>query len=135
MGETEQGAVVEDPTETPEQTEQTQEQEASAEESPEAPPEPEKAKPANELKVVIIMRDNRIMLGVQSPDCDPVYETLEGTLAAALKRVPKLVEEAKARWETSKLNPKCETPLPQEQPAVTSRPQKAAASKAQPTMF
>ncbi|GAH67439.1 unnamed protein product, partial [marine sediment metagenome] len=71
-----------------------------------------------------------------SPDCDPVYETLKGTLAAALKRVPKLVEEAKTRWETSKLNPKCETPLPsQAQPVTTSRPQKAAAPKAQPTMF
>ena len=135
MGETEQGAVVEEPTETTEQAEQTQEQEVSAEESPEAPPEPEKAKPVNELKVVIIMRDNRIMLGVQSPDCDPVYETLEGTLAAALKRVPKLVEEAKTRWETNKLNPKCEIPLPQEQPVTTSRPPKAAAPSKQPTMF
>ena len=132
MSETEQGAVVEEPTEP---TEQTGEQEESAAESPEAPPEPEKAKPVNELKVVIIMRDNRIMLGVQSPDCDPVYETLEGTLAAALKRVPKLVQEAKTRWETSKLNPKCEIPLPQEQPVTTSRSQKATAPKAQPSMF
>ncbi|GAI45126.1 unnamed protein product, partial [marine sediment metagenome] len=97
-------------------------------ETPETQTEQEKPKPVNELKVVIIIRDNRMMLGVQSPDCDPVYETLEGTLAAALKRVPKLVEEAKTRWETSKLNPKCETPLPsQAQPVTTSRPQKAAA--------
>ena len=106
-----------------------------AEESPEASPETEKPKPANELKVVIIMRDNRMLLGVQSPDCDPVYETLEGTLAAALKRVPKLVAEAKTRWETSKLNPKCEIPLPTEQPVTASRSQKVTAPKAQPTMF
>lgn len=113
-----------------------EETEETVAESQETQPEPEKPKPSNELKVVIIMRDNRMMLGVQSPDCDPVYETLEGTLAAALKRVPKLVEEAKARWETSKLNPKCQTPLPsQEQPVTTSRPQKAAAPKAQPSMF
>jgi len=106
------------------------------EETPETQPEQEKPKPANELKIVIILRDDRIMLGVQSPDCDPVYETLKGTLAAALKRVPKLVEEAKTRWETSKLNPKCETPLPsQEQPVTTSRPQKAAAPSKQPSMF
>jgi len=131
MPETEQGAVVEEPTEVTEEQE-----EESVAESQETQPEQEKPKPSNELKVVIIMRDNRMMLGVQSPDCDPVYETLEGTLAAALKRVPKLVEEAKARWETSKLNPKCETPLPsQEQPVTTSRPQKPAAPKAQPTMF
>ena len=127
MSETEQGEVVEEP------TEETEEEQVV--ESSEAQPEPEKPKPANELKVVIIMRDNRMMLGVQSPDCDPVYETLEGTLAAALKRVPKLVEEAKARWETSKLNPKCETPLPQEQPVTTSRPRKTTAPSAQPSMF
>ena len=101
----------------------------------EAQPGPEKPKPSNELKVVIIVRDDRIMLGVQSPDCDPVYETLKGTLAAALKRVPKLVQEAKTRWETSKLNPKCEIPLPPEQPVATPRPQKAAVPSKQPTMF
>ena len=113
------------------------------EETPEIQPEQEKPKPANELKIVIIQRDDRIMLGVQSPDCDPVYETLKGTLAAALKRVPKLVLEAKTRWETSKLNPKCETPLPsQEQPVPTtsrsstgSRSQKTAAPSKQPSMF
>jgi len=131
MADTEQDAEVEEPTEEAEE-----EQEEPVAESQETQPEPETPKPANELKVVIIMRDNRMMLGVQSPDCDPVYETLEGTLAAALKRVPKLVEEAKARWETNKLNPKCTTPLPsQEQPVPTSRPQKAAAPSKQPTMF
>ena len=117
--------------------------EDTGEETPEIQPEQEKPKPANELKIVIILRDDRIMLGVQSPDCDPVYETLKGTLAAALKRVPKLVEEAKTRWETNKLNPKCETPLPsQEQPVPTtsrsstgSRSQKTAAPSKQPTMF
>ncbi len=127
MSETEQDTVAE---------ETTEDQKEPVAESQEAQPEPEKPKPSNELKVVLNMRDNRIMLGVQSPDCDPVYETLEGTMAAALKRVPKLIEEAKARWETSKLNPKCETPLPsQEQPVTTSRPTKTATPSKQPTMF
>ncbi len=134
MPDTKQSAEVEEPAEGAEEGQEGQEE--SVAESPEAQPEQEKPKPSNELKVVIIMRDNRMMLGVQSPDCDPVYETFEGTLAAALKRVPKLVLEAKARWETSKLNPKCETPLPsQEQAVTTSRSQKAATPSAQPTMF
>ncbi|GAI45317.1 unnamed protein product [marine sediment metagenome] len=132
MSDTDQAAVVEENV----KDQETEPGEGTGEETPETQPEPEKPKPANELKVVIILRDDRIMLGVQSPDCDPVYETLKGTLAAALKRVPKLVEEAKTRWETSKLNPKCTTPLPsQEQPVTTSRPQKPAAPKAQPSMF
>ena len=117
--------------------------EEDVEESPKTQPEPEKPKPSNELKIVMIFKDSNVMLGVQSPECDPVYTTLKGNLAAALKRVPKLVEEAKTRWETSKLNPKCETPLPsQEQPVATtsrsstgSRSQKTAAPSKQPAMF
>ena len=117
--------------------------EDTGEETPEPQPEQEKPKPSNELKIVMIFKDSNVMLGVQSPECDPVYETLKGNLAAALKRVPKLVEEAKTRWETSKLNPKCETPLPsQEQPVTTtsrsstgSRSQSATTPRAQPAMF
>ena len=88
-----------------EQTAEVAEQEEKSEEGTQETPESAKPKPSNELKVVIIIKDSRVMLGVQSPDCDPVYTTLEGTLAAALKRVPKLVEEAKQKWSTSPLNP------------------------------
>jgi len=95
------------------------------------------------LKVVISFKGNKASVGVQAPECDPVFSTLEGDLKAALKAVPGFVSEAKTRWETSKLNPKCESPLPsQEKPAPTtsrvstsSRAPKPAAPKTQPAMF
>jgi len=92
-----------------------------------------KAKQSNELKVVIILNDSRVMLGVQSPDCDPVYTTLKGNLAVALKRVPKLVEEAKQKWSASPRNPNANLPTPAPAPARTSAAPKATTS--QPSFF
>ncbi len=96
----------------------------------------------DELKVVISLKGDKASVGVQMPECDPVLFSLEGDLKTALKAVPKFVEEAKTRWETSKLNPKCETPLPsQAKPAAApsrvstgSRSQKPA-PKPQNSMF
>ena len=98
---------------------------------------------SDELKVVISLKEDKAAVGVQAPECDPVFFGLEGDLQTTLKAVPKFVEEAKTRWETSKLYPKCETPLPsQEQPVATtsrastgSRSQRAATQSNQPSMF
>src|SRR4030042_5571169 len=69
-------------------------------------------KPATELKVVIILKANRAMLGVQSPDCDPVYKTMEGDLAAVLQVVPTLVADAKLQWAAAPRYPKADLPKP-----------------------
>lgn len=98
---------------------------------------------SDELKVVISLKESKVAVGVQAPECDPVFFGLEGDLQATLNAVPEFVEEAKTRWETSKLYPKCESPLPsQEQPVATtsrastgSKSQKVAAQRAQPQMF
>jgi len=96
----------------------------------------------DELKLVISLKGDKAQVGVQAPGCDPAFFNLEGNLKTALKSVPKFVEEAKTRWETSKLNPKCETPLPsQAKPAAApsrvttgSRSQNTA-PKTQRSMF
>ncbi|GAH60140.1 unnamed protein product, partial [marine sediment metagenome] len=76
---------------------------------------------SDELKVVISLKGNKASVGVQAPECDPVFFGLEGDLRTTLKAVLGFVEEAKNRWETSKQYPKCETPLPsQEKPAATT---------------
>ena len=97
---------------------------------------------SDELKLVISLKENKASVGVQAPECDPVFFGLEGDLRTTLKAVPKFVEEAKTHWETSRLYPKCETPLPsQAQPATTSRastasrPQRAAPQQTQHSMF
>lgn len=113
------------------ETATVEEQEVEPEAAPAtpAPAAEESAKPkeSDELKVVIIIKDNRVMLGVQSPDCDPVYTTLEGTLAAALKRVPKLVAEAKEKWTANPLNPEANLPTPEPTPTPARSSSRAAA--------
>lgn len=105
-----------------------------AKEQPEAEETQEtKPKHSDELKVVIVLKADKIMLGVQSPDCDPVYTTLKGTLAAALKRIPKLVDEAKQKWSANPLNPAANLPTPEPPPART--PAAPKESKAQPSFF
>lgn len=118
-----------------EQAAEVEETEEKQEEETQETPESAKPKPSNELKVVIILKDSRVMLGVQSPDCDPVYTTLEGTLAAALKRVPKLVEEAKQKWSASPLNPNANLPKPEPRPAPARTPTTTKKPTGQPSFF
>ena len=99
-------------------------------------PKPEKV---NELKVVIILKANRAMLGVQSPDCDPVYKTMEGDLSAVLQVVPTLVAEAKQKWTAAPRYPKADLPKPVAPPTPATTPAAgktaAKAAPAQPKFF
>lgn len=97
---------------------------------------------SDELKVVISLKGDKALVGVQAPECAPLFFSLEGDLKTASRVVPRFVEEAKTRWEASKLNPKCEAPLPsQTQPAAapsrvsTKLQPKREAAKTQPSMF
>ena len=96
-------------------------------------------KPSSELKVVIILKANKAMLGVQSPDCDPVYKTMEGDLAAVLQVVPALVADAKLQWAAAPRYPKADLPKPvaPATPATTPAAGKSAAkaATAQPKFF
>ena len=113
------GAVKpQEPTEEPAAVEET----AKAEEST-------KAEKSDELKIVLILNPGKVMLGVQSTDCDPVYTTFEGTLPTALKRIPKFVAEAKQKWSESPRYPDANLPTPEPTP-VTART--AAAPKEKP---
>jgi len=100
-------------------------EDSSEETAEEAAPEAAAASPrtpTDELKVVIIMKADKIMLGVQSPDCDPVYTTMTGSLAAALKKVPALVKEAKEKWAANPRYPKADLPAPPPPPAPARIP-------------
>ena len=73
---------------------------------------------SDEIKIVITHPDNKGLIGVRSPDCDPILRIFEGELAAGLGIVPGIVEEARQLWAENPQFPKCETPLPsQEKPA------------------
>jgi len=65
-----------------------------------------------ELKVAIIIKDNRVFLGALATGCDPKMTTLQGNLQAALERVPSFVEEANREWDASPHNPRSTIPEP-----------------------
>jgi len=123
-----------DEEETPESEEGTEQEAPVATETTDAP-KPEKV---SEMKIVIILKANRAMLGVQSPDCDPVYKTMEGDLASVLQVLPTLVADAKLQWAAAPRYPKADLPKPVTPVATTtsavSRPT-AKAAPAQPKFF
>ena len=94
-------------------------------------------KPANELKVVIVTKDGRTLLGVQSPDCDPVYTTMDDSLTAVLEKVPALVAKAKEQWAANPRYPKSDLPKPPPvpTPARTPTASSPAKPKQQPSFF
>jgi len=95
-----------------------------------------KAEKDPELKVVIILKANKVLLGVQSPDCDPVYKTMEGDLAGVLQVVPTLVAEAKLKWTAAPRYPKADLPKPVAPATTTSSTvSKLATKTAQPKFF
>ena len=96
----------------------------------------EPRKPGEELKVVMVLKGNRAMVGIQSPKCDPIFTTLEGGLTTALSRVPALVESANAKWDTSPRYPKAKLPEPPPAPApARNEPAKTKAKSKQPSFF
>ena len=111
-----------------------QEDEEQVETTPETT-EAEPLQPTDEMKVVVIMKADKIMLGVQSPSCDPVYETMTGDLTAALERVAALVAEAKQKWEANPLNPKANLPEPPPPPPRTQPVTTSSKPKDQPSFF
>lgn len=91
---------------------------------------------SDELKVVINLKGNRAMVGVQSPDCDPVFTTVEGDMAAALAKVPALIEVANAKWDATPRYPKADLPEPEPSPTpARSQPAQSSAKKKQPSFF
>ncbi len=114
-------------------TDEPEDEPTATVEKPQETPTPKQ--PATEMKVVIIMKADNIMLGVQSPDCDPVYKTMKGDLAAALQEVPGLVTEAKQKWGAAPRYPKANLPEPPPSTATARTPAAPAKPKAQPSFF
>lgn len=92
-----------------------------------------------ELKVVIALKDGNASVGIQAPECDPVFFGHKGDLDAVLGVVPDFVNVARKRWKKTKLNPECESPLPsQAKPAAPPKASRSGGSSApdsQPPMF
>lgn len=88
----------------------------------------------NTVKVVIVLKGDRGTIGIQSPDCDPVFATMEGDLEAALARIPGMLAEARQRWQASPRYPKANLPTPPPLPAPvrTAPGTRTPAARAEP---
>ncbi|MBA7630914.1 hypothetical protein ES703_38440 [subsurface metagenome] len=91
----------------------------------------------SEVKVVIVVKGERVIVGVKSPDCDPVMSSFEGGLPAALERVPALVDQAQQQWDSNPRYPKADLPAEPEpaKPAASRARQTSASPPAQPSWF
>ena len=124
----------------PEEEQDTQEP-AAADQTPETEEikeNPQPRQPSSEIKVIIITKADSVMLGVQSPDCDPVYKTFKGTMADALQQVPAFIEDANRKWDANPRYPKANLPEPPPNPPPAARTTVAATpakTKAQPKFF
>ncbi len=94
-----------------------------------------------QVKIVILLREGKASVGVQSPGCDPQISIVEGRIEQALEMVPDLVKQAQEKWAQSPQNPKSDivTPPPSLPPSRTpflaSSPKKTAQDKDQPAFF
>ena len=82
-----------------------------------------------ELKVVIQLKGDRALVGVQGTNTDPVVEVLAATsLNDVLSAVPGILDRARERWATSPKNPAYKGPPPPPQTAQVraQQPQRRA---------
>ena len=89
----------------------------------------------DEVKIVVALKGQTALVGLQKPDCDPVFSHVDGDLTAVLTSIPNLVEQARSQWESSPQYPKLTTPLtpPPAPPRPVSQP--PPKPKAQPSFF
>ena len=84
-----------------------------------------------ELKVVIQIKGDRALVGIQKKDTDPVLETVEvASVEEILTTVPAILVRAREKWAANPKYPKYEgppvapppAPVPQRQPAAIAKP-------------
>jgi len=87
-----------------------------------------------QVKIVILLREGKSSVGIQSPGCDPRISIMGCGLEEVLDRVPDLVKQAQEKWAQSPQNPKTDiVPTPTSSPpARTPSPSSSATKTAQP---
>lgn len=81
---------------------------------------------SDEAKIVIVLKENRATIGVSSPECDPVFDMVEGDLTEIFARAAATLERAREQWTDSPRYPKSDMPAP-------PPPARAAPARAAPT--
>ena len=74
----------------------------------------------HEMKIVIILNGERSSVGISKPDCDPVFNVVEGGLDAVIASLPELVRAAEGKFATAPRNPQSNLPTPPPAPVPAS---------------
>ena len=92
---------------------------------------------SDEIKVVLRTKNGKSFVGVQAPNCDPVFRAFDGSLEEALKMVPGVIDEARRKWAANPRHPKANLPAPPPQVSQGQRENRAPQQPAspQPKMF
>lgn len=79
-----------------------------------------------ELKLVVNIKDERAVIGVQSPTRDPYFTTATGDFKTVLAATEEAIAAAKEKWKTAPKNPAITIPQPaaKEAPAAKSKDSK-----------
>ena len=86
-----------------------------------------------QVKIVIVLKEGKSSVGVQTPGCDPHISIVEGGIEPALEKVPSLVKQAQGKWAQSLLNPKTDIDtIPPSPPAQTTSSANATSKTTQP---
>jgi len=65
-----------------------------------------------DLKVVMTQKGDKVTVGVNAADCDPVVAIVPGTMEETIPMLADLIGAAKTQWEASPRYPKSERELP-----------------------
>jgi len=93
-----------------------------------------------QVKIVIVLKEGKSSVGIQSLGCDPHISIVEGGLEEVLGKVPALVKQAQEKWAQSPQNPKTDIAIappspPARAPSPSSSATKTAQPKDQPSFF
>ena len=90
---------------------------------------------AEELKIIVSIKEGRAIVGVQQPSSDPHIETFEDAdLTGLTQEVAAVTERAKARWEEAPKHPAYERPSPPAR-SRNGRQQGADQEQQEPRLF
>lgn len=93
-----------------------------------------------EFKVVIVLKDGHGMVGIQSPECDPILTPIEGDIVAIAADLPSLIAKAETQWsQAPKMPASSIKPPPPPTPVVSASKsatkKEPVATETQPTWF
>jgi hypothetical protein len=83
-------------------------------------------------RLVLMEKDNTVLVGVSREDTDPFTINVEGDLETAVASIPRLLKEAEAKWTDTPKNPEYKPPAPAPKPEAKKAPTGGAKPATEP---